>query len=115
VLFAGNNAQDFVMSLGPGEEIGREVHWNVDKFRRIEQGGVEVVFNEKQERPVRPWFRQAVPQRDRYIKTLPLKLYTLYYPPNYPDGAANKTKAKAERAEAVEHSQGGLVVCVHTQ
>ena len=37
-------------------------------------------------------------------KTVPLKLYTLYSPPNHPDGTVHKTRAEAEAAEAVERS-----------
>jgi mannose-6-phosphate isomerase-like protein (cupin superfamily) len=36
-------------------------------------------------------------------KTAPLKLYTLYSPPNHPDGTIHKTRAEAEAAEALEH------------
>lgn len=49
------------------------------------------------------------------LDTLPLKVRTLYYPPKHLDGAAHKTKAEAEAADAVEHNQGGLAVGVHTQ
>ncbi len=38
VLFTGNYAQLVVMCLQPGEDIGNEVHANVDQFFRIEQG-----------------------------------------------------------------------------
>jgi mannose-6-phosphate isomerase-like protein (cupin superfamily) len=36
-------------------------------------------------------------------KTAPLKLYTLYSPPNHPDGTTHKTKAEADAAELAEH------------
>jgi hypothetical protein len=36
-------------------------------------------------------------------KTAMLKLYTIYSPPNHPDGTIHKTKAEAEAAELVEH------------
>ena len=42
-----------VMCLGPGEEIGEEMHENIDQFFRIEQGEASFVFNEGQEHPVR--------------------------------------------------------------
>jgi mannose-6-phosphate isomerase-like protein (cupin superfamily) len=38
----------------------------------------------------------------------PLKLYTLYSPPNHPDGTAHKTKAEADAAEAAEHQSMSL-------
>ena len=47
VLFTGKHAQLVVMCLGPGEEIGDEVHQNVDQFFRIEQGEAKFVFNER--------------------------------------------------------------------
>ncbi len=48
VVFIGTHAQLVVMCLQPGEEIGNEVHPNVDQFFRIEQGEAKFVFNEKE-------------------------------------------------------------------
>ena len=53
VLFTGKHAQLVVMCLEPGEEIGDEVHQNVDQFFRIEQGEARFVFNEGPEHQVR--------------------------------------------------------------
>ena len=53
VLFTGKHTQLVVMCLGEGEEIGDEVHQDVDQFFRIEHGEATFVFNEKQERAVR--------------------------------------------------------------
>jgi mannose-6-phosphate isomerase-like protein (cupin superfamily) len=108
VLFTGKHCQLVVMCLGPGEEIGDEVHPNVDQFFRIEEGEAKFVFNEKQERAVRDGDAVVVPAGTFHnvintSKTVPLKLYTLYSPPNHPDGTVHKTKAEAEAAEAVEH------------
>ena len=61
VLFTGKHTQLVLMCLGPGEEIGDEVHHNVDQFFRIEQGEAKFVFNEKQERPVRDGDAVVVP------------------------------------------------------
>jgi mannose-6-phosphate isomerase-like protein (cupin superfamily) len=61
VLFTGKHAQLVVMCLKPGEEIGDEVHQNVDQFFRIEQGEAKFVFNEKQERLVRDGDAVVVP------------------------------------------------------
>ena len=61
MLFTGKHAQLVVMCLGPGEEIGDEVHPNVDQFFRIEQGEAKFVFNEKQERLVRDGDAVVVP------------------------------------------------------
>jgi mannose-6-phosphate isomerase-like protein (cupin superfamily) len=108
VLFTAKHVQLVVMCLGPGEEIGDEVHPNVDQFFRIEQGEAKFVLNEKQERPARDGDAVVVPAGTYHnvintSKTAPLKLYTLYSPPNHPDGTVHKTKAEAEAAEPVEH------------
>jgi mannose-6-phosphate isomerase-like protein (cupin superfamily) len=108
VLFTGKHAQLVVMCLGPGEEIGDEVHRNVDQFFRIEQGEGKFVFNEKQERMVRDGDAVVVPAGTYHnvintSKTVPLKLYTIYSPPNHPDGTVHKTRAEAEAAERLEH------------
>ena len=108
VLFTAQHAQLVVMCLRPGEEIGDEVHPNVDQFFRIEQGEARFVFDEKQERPVRDGDAVMVPAGTFHnvintSKTASLKLYTLYSPPNHPDDMMHKTKADAEAAEALEH------------
>ncbi len=109
VLFTGKHTQLVVMCLGPGEEIGDEVHANVDQFFRIEQGEAKFVFGEKQVRRVRDGDAVVVPAGTYHnvinmSNTAPLKLYTLYSPPNHPDGTVHKTRAEAEAAEAVKHS-----------
>jgi mannose-6-phosphate isomerase-like protein (cupin superfamily) len=109
VVFTGKHTQLVVMCLGPGEDIGDEVHPNVDQFFRIEQGEATFVFNEKKERSVRDGDAVVVPAGTYHnvinaSKTVPLKLYTLYSPPNHPDGTLHKTKAEAEAAEAGKHS-----------
>ena len=109
VLFTGKHAQLVVMCLGPGEAIGDEVHQNVDQFFRIEQGEAQFVFNEGQEHTVQEGGVVVVPAGTYHnvintSKTAPLKLSTLYAPPNHPAGTVHETKADAEAAEALEHS-----------
>ena len=109
VLFTGKHAQLVVMSLRPGEEIGNEVHPNVDQFFRIEQGEARFVFNETEEHLVHDADAVVVPAGTYHnvvnvSRTMPLKLYTVYSPPNHPDGTMHKTKHEAEAAEAAEHS-----------
>jgi len=104
VLFTGKHAQLVVMCLQPGEEIGDEVHPNVDQFFRIEQGEAKFVFNETQEHLARDADAVVVPAGTYHnvinaSKTTPLKLYTIYSPPNHPDGTVHKTKSEAEAAE----------------
>ena len=108
VLFTGKHAQIVVMCLQPGEQIGKEVHPNVDQFFRIEQGEAKFVFNETEEHLVRDADAVVVPAGTTHnvinaSKTTPLKLYTIYSPPNHPDGTVHKTKSEAEAAEAAEH------------
>ena len=108
VLFTGKHAQLVVMCLEPGEEIGDEVHQDVDQFFRIEQGEAKFVFDEGREHPVREGDVVVVPAGTYHnvintSKTAELKLYTLYSPPNHPEGTVHKTKAEAKAAEAVDH------------
>jgi|SRR5581483_2949498 len=94
VLFTAQHAQLVVMCLRPGEEIGDEVHSNVDQFFRIEQGEAKFVFNEKKERAVRDGGAVVVPAGTYHnvvntSKTAMLKLYTIHSPPNHADGMLN--------------------------
>lgn len=109
VLFTGKHAQLVVMCLQPAEEIGNEVHPNVDQFFRIEQGKAAFVFNGTEKHLVKDGDAVVVPAGTYHnvinaSKTAKLKLYTLYSPPNHPDKTVHKTKAEAEKAEAGEHS-----------
>ena len=108
VLFTGKYSQLVVMCLQPSEEIGNEVHPNVDQFFRIEKGSAKFVFNGKEKHLVRAGGAVVVPAGTFHnvintSPTKPLKLYTLYSPPNHPDGTVHKTKAEAEAAEAAHH------------
>lgn len=109
VLFTGKYAQLVVMSLKPGEEIGNEVHKNVDQFFRIEEGEAKFVLNNGKDNCVaKNGFAVIVPAGTWHnvinnSKTKKVKLYTVYSPPNHPKGTIHKTKADAERAEAKHH------------
>ena len=104
VLFTGKYAQLVVMALQPGEEIGDEVHGDVDQFFRIEAGQAKFVFNDTEEHVVGDGDAVVVPA-GTYHNVInassdePLKLYTIYSPPNHPDGTVHKTKAEADAAE----------------
>ncbi len=108
VLYTGKYAQLVVMSLQPGEEIGNEVHHTVDQFFRIEEGEAKFVFNGTEVHVVKSGDAVIVPA-GTYHNVInnstkePLKLYTIYSPPNHPDGTVHKTKAEAEAAEAAHH------------
>jgi len=108
VLFTGKHVQLVVMCLGPGEEIGDEVHQDVDQCFRIEQGEGRFVFNEKEERAVGVGDAVVVPAGTWHnvintSNTAQLKLSTLYSPPHHPDGTVHQTRADAEAAEALAH------------
>src|SRR5512137_957633 len=108
VLFTGSHCQLVVMCLQPGEEIGNEVHANVDQFFRIEQGEAEFVFGGKEKHLVKDGDAVIVPAGTYHnvinaSRSAKLKLYTIYSPPNHLDKTIHKTKAEAEKAEAEHH------------
>ena len=107
VLFTGKHCQLVVMSLQPGEEIGNEVHPNTDQFFRIEQGKAKFVLNGSEEQVAHAGDAVVIPAGTHHnvintSKSRKLKLYTVYSPPNHPDGTIHKTKAEAEAAEESE-------------
>ena len=104
VLFTGKHLQLVVMSLQPKEELGNEVHEQVDQFFRIEEGGAKFVLSGTEEHLVGAGGAVVVPAGTYHnvintSPTEPLKLYTIYTPPQHPDGTVHKTKAEAEAAE----------------
>lgn len=102
VLFTGKHSQLVVMSLKPGEDIGLEVHQGVDQFFRVDEGEGKVIINGKEEQ-IKDGFAVVVPAGSEHniINTgeADLKLYTIYSPPNHPDGTIHKTHAEAMAAE----------------
>ena len=108
VLFTGKHCQLVVMCLQPGEEIGNEVHPGTDQFFRIEEGEAQFIFNGSEQHTVGNGDAVVVPAGTYHnvinaSKTKALKLYTVYSPPNHPDGTVHKTKAEADAAEDHEH------------
>ena len=108
VVFTGGNIQLTVMRLGPGEEIGVEMHDHLDQFLRIEQGSARVTFGPSadqvdEEHDVKDDWAIVVPGGvwHNVINTGSgeLKLYSLYAPPEHPAGTVHPTKADAEAAE----------------
>ncbi len=104
VLYTGKYEQLVVMCLQGGEEIGNEVHGNVDQFFRIEVGTAKFIFGGKEEHRVKAGDAVIVPAGTYHnvvnaSATKPLQLYTIYSPPNHPDGTIHKTKAEAQAAE----------------
>lgn len=108
VLFTGAHSQLVLMTLQPSEDIGMEVHANVDQFFRFEAGegkaildGEEVIFKANDVVIVPAGTNHNIINTST---TEPLKLYTIYSPANHPAGTVNATKADAIAAEA-EHKE----------
>ena len=108
VLFTGSQAQLTVMRLAPGEEIGLEMHDHLDQFIRIEEGRARVTFGRSEdtvdeEHDVEDDWAVVIPGGTWHnvINTGDgdLKLYSLYAPPEHPDGTVHRTKAEADAAE----------------
>ena len=107
VLYTGHNMQLVLMTLQPGEEIGAEVHDDVDQFFRFEAGEGEVEIDDNTY-AVKADDAVIVPQGARHnvrcTGSEPLKLYTIYSPPEHVDGTIHKTVAEARAAH--EHFDG---------
>lgn len=107
VIYTGENLQLVLMSIAPGEEIGEEVHDDRDQFFRVEQGRGEVRIDGKAT-PIKDDDAIVIPAGARHnvINTSdqPLKVYTLYGPPEHRDAVVHVTKAQAESME--EHFDG---------
>jgi mannose-6-phosphate isomerase-like protein (cupin superfamily) len=106
VLYTAKNCQLVIMALKPGEDIGMEVH-KLDQFFRVEEGkGVAVLDGVSTE--ISAGFAVLVPAGTNHniinTGTDPLKLYTLYAPPNHRDGVIHHTRADAEADN--EHFDG---------
>jgi mannose-6-phosphate isomerase-like protein (cupin superfamily) len=99
VLYTAKNCQLVVMALRPAEEIGEEVH-KLDQFFRVEEGSGNAVIDGVRT-AISAGFAVLVPAGARHniINTgrVPLKLYTLYAPPNHRDGVVHHTRADADR------------------
>jgi len=108
VLHTGDRVQLTVMRLAPGEDIGRERHLDTDQFLRIESGTGRVEFGRSEDA-----VDETHDVEDDWAIVVPagvwhnvlntgdgdLKLYSLYAPPEHPDGTVHRTKAEAMAAE----------------
>ena len=106
VLFTTERSQLVLMTLRPGEEIGEEVHEGTDQVLAFVAGtGEAVIAGERQ--TVRPGSIVVVPggTRHNFINTgsTPLRLVTVYTPPEHADGTVHRTKAEAEEYEREHH------------
>ena len=106
MLYTAKNCQLVVMSLHPAEEIGMEIH-KLDQFFRLEEGSGEAILDGVRN-PISAGFAVLVPAgtKQNIVNTsaAPLKLYTLYAPPNHRDGVVHRRRAVAEKDS--EHFDG---------
>lgn len=107
-LWTGEYLQLTLMSIPAGESIGLEIHQNLDQFIRIEEGQGLVMMGERKdnldfERRVFDDYVFIIPagKWHNLVNTgnKPLKLYSIYAPPQHPYGTVHSTKADAEAAE----------------
>ena len=103
VLYTGPNLQLVLMTLRPGEEIGLERHEGHDQFIRVEAGeGVAILGAERH--ALEDGSAVVIPAGTEHnvvntSRSEPLRLYTLYAPPEHPDGTLHRTKAEADEYE----------------
>ena len=102
VLYTGQHAQLVLMSLKPGEDIGSEVHPDIDQFFRIDSGSGEVTINGKTT-SIKNGTAFIIPAGAKHnvanTGTKDLKLYSIYSPPHHEDGTIHKTKADALKSK----------------
>ena len=107
VLYTVKHSQLVLMSLKPGEDIGAEIHEELDQFFRIDAGKGKVVLDGV-EHEIEDGFAVVVPAGTNHnvVNTGdgPLKLYTVYSPPEHRDGVLHSTKDEAMADE--EHFDG---------
>ena len=98
----GEHSQVVVMTLPPGEEIGEEVHEGIDQILLFVEGDCEALVGDERRR-VRADELVFVPGGTRHnfvnIADGPLRLVTVYAPPEHPPGTVHRTKAEADAAE----------------
>lgn len=98
VLYTAKFSQLVVMALKPGEEIGEETH-TLDQFIRIEKGTGKAILDGV-EHEIADDFAIVIPAGTKHnflntSETEPMKLYTIYSPPEHRDGVVHATKADA--------------------
>jgi mannose-6-phosphate isomerase-like protein (cupin superfamily) len=106
VLFTTGRSQLVLMAIRAGEEIGEETHDDVDQVLAFVEGEGEAVLGGER-LPVRAGSVVVVPAgtRHNFITKgeATLKLYTVYTPPEHPDGTLHRTKAEADEYERQHH------------
>lgn len=109
-MWTGKNLQITLMSIEPGRDVGLEVHDTHDQFLRVEQGTAKVEMGPTQDN-LQSWeasdgYAVVVPSGTWHNLTctsdVPLKVYSIYAPPQHPHGTVHETQDEAEAAEASE-------------
>jgi mannose-6-phosphate isomerase-like protein (cupin superfamily) len=102
-VVTGPHEQVVVMTIPPGGEIGDEVHEHGDQVLLFVEGAGEAILG-GESRPVREGQLVLVPAGTRHNfvagDDAPLRLVTIYAPPEHPPGTVHRTKAEADAAEA---------------
>jgi len=107
VLYTAQHMQLVLMTLKVGEDIGQEIHSDVDQFIRVEEGEADAILDGEVHK-LSDGSVVVIPAGTEHnvINTSSseaLRLYTVYTPPNHPDGTIHKTKAEAEEYERIQH------------
>lgn len=104
-IFTGEHMQLTVMAIPVGGDIGMETHPHTDQFLRVEQGTGKAILGGV-EHDVTDDFAIIIPAgvEHNVINTgdIPMKLYSIYTPPNHPQGTIDKTQADAIAREEAE-------------
>lgn len=108
VLFTTELSQLVLMSVAPGDDIGEETHDDTDQILSFVAGSGEAVI-EGESRPIAAGSVVVVPAgtRHNFINQggEPLKLYTVYVPPNHKDGTVHRTKQDALKDPNEQHEE----------
>jgi mannose-6-phosphate isomerase-like protein (cupin superfamily) len=100
-ILTNEHTQIVLMSVDPGEDIGEEVH-QVDQILVFVSGSGEAVLAGERS-SIAAHTMVAVPAgtRHNFVNTgpAPLKLFTVYSPPEEEPGTLHRTKAEADAAE----------------
>jgi len=107
VLYTTPRSQLVVMTLQPGEEIGLEKHAGHDQFIRVEAGSGQAILD-GEVHALEDGVAVVVPAGTEHnvvntSSSEAMRLYTLYTPPEHPDGIVHETKAIADEYEKTHH------------
>jgi mannose-6-phosphate isomerase-like protein (cupin superfamily) len=108
VIYTGKHSQLTVMSIPPGGEVGWEAHGHLDQFLRLEAGKARLDLGSNKDsvdesHDIEDDWALIIPAGTWHnvVNTgdVDLKLYSIYSPPEHPDGTVHRTKAEADADE----------------